>query len=264
MTPNLRLDFVGQTERARQTINSWVADNTEQKIKDLIPAGVLTRDTSLVLTNAVYFHGLWSAPFDQQATEEADFYLGADRTTRVPLMHQQKRFRYAVDDGVQILELPYGEDDLSMVVLLPEAREGLARLESSLSLLNLQKWLKQVSLREVIVHLPRFKTTSQFELSETLASLGMVSAFDPSRADFSGINGKRNLYISAALHKAYVDVNEEGTEAAAATGIVISRSSIAVVPEKPPVFRADHPFVFLIRDRRSDAILFLGRLLDPS
>ena len=179
-------------------------------------------------------------------------------------MHTRHRFRYAAVDGVQILELPYVGDSLSLIALLPEKQDGLPDLEGRLTLGNWQKWRSGLVSQEVIVSLPRFKTTSQFELKPLLESMGIAAAFDPHAADFSGMTGDRTLYMSAVLHKAYVDVNEEGTEAAAATGVVMKTMAVRRRPMPPAVFRADHPFLFVIQDNRNGAILFLGRVADPT
>ncbi|HJN09530.1 MAG TPA: serpin family protein [Pirellulaceae bacterium] len=255
-----RLDFATKTEESRQTINGWVEDQTEDKIIELIPPDVLSSDTKLVLTNAVYFKGDWSEPFDEKRTKDEDFHLTATDKLKAPLMHNWNDFRYAAVDGFQVLELPYGDGSLSMVVLLPEKIDGLPDLEANLTTENLQKWIRKLKSEKVKVYLPKFKTTSQFKMSSTLKSMGMVSAFDPSLADFSGMTGGKDLFISAVIHKAFVDVNEEGTEAAAATAVVTGRP--APITE-PPVFRADHPFLFMIRDDRNGAILFVGRITNP-
>lgn len=257
-----RLNFA-KPEDAKRTINDWVQDRTEGKIQNLIPSGVLTPDTRLVLTNAVYFYGNWSTPFMKQLTRDQDFHLSAINTIKVPTMYQQGKLRYGEVDDLQILELPYGDGDLSMVILLPKEIDGLAGLESKLSLENLKSWLGSVKIEDAVqVTLPKFKTTSQFELADALQAMGMRQAFNARTADFSGMTGDRDLFISAVVHKAFVDVNEAGTEAAAATGVVISRTSVPI--KAPPFFRADHPFVFLIRDNRHGGILFLGRMTDPS
>ena len=257
------VDFAGQTEAARQTINSWVEKETEQKIQNLIAPGMLGPGTRLVLTNAIYFKGAWTDEFKKGVTKEAPFHLAAGEKTKAMLMRQTDDFKYAAVDDLQILELPYGQQrQLSMVVLLPQKVDGLAQLEKQLSSKNLEAWLAGLRTREVQVYLPRFKMTSQFKLNEALESLGMTSAFSPSQADFSGISTQEELYISAAIHKAFVDVNEQGTEAAAATGVILAPTS-APAPQEPVVFRADHPFIFLIRDNRSGGILFLGRLMNP-
>jgi serpin B len=260
-----RLDFVTQAEQARQTINKWVEDQTANKITDLIPSAALLKAARLVLTNAVYFKGDWTDPFDKSRTKDEDFHVAADRTIKAPLMSTRHRLSYAAADGMQILELPYGDRSLSLIAILPEKPGGLADLEGKLTFDNWRQWTGLLQPQEVIVYLPRFKTTSQFELGRLLQSMGMVSAFVPHAADFSGMTGNRDLYISAVLHKAFVDVNEEGTEAAAATAVVMVRASARPLrPTKPPVFRADHPFVFAIRDNRNGAILFLGRVADPT
>jgi serpin B len=259
-----RLNFA-QTEDARQAINGWVEDQTEDKITELLPVGVLSADTKLVLTNAVYFHDIWSDPFKKDRTKEEDFHLTAADKLKVPMMHRWDEFRYGAVDDLQILELPYGDGTLSMVVLLPKENDGLANLEAKLRFQNLQQWMNSVKHEdEVKVYLPKFKTTSQFQMADTLKAMGMELAFDANAADFSGMTGGRDLFISAVIHKAFVDVNEEGTEAAAATGIVMEPTAAPFEePKEPPVFRADHPFVFMIRDNRNGAILFLGRITNP-
>lgn len=258
-----RLDF-GQSEQARQTINSWIEEQTENKITDLIPPGVLSSNTRLVLTNAIYFHGNWTQPFDEDRTEEEDFHVTAADKVQVPMMHRSGEYRYGAVDDLQVLQLPYGEGNMSMIVLLPREGEGLPDLEAELTLKNLERWTGALKREdEVKVYLPRFKTTSQLELSGTLGAMGMPLAFDPDVANFSGMTRNRELFLSAAIHKAFVDVNEEGTEATAATGLVVGVTSVAPSRKEPPVFRADHPFVFLIRDNRTDAVLFLGRITNP-
>lgn len=256
-----RLNF-GQNQAASQTINQWVEEQTEKKITNLIPPQALSDLTRLVLTNAVYFHGKWQEPFHKQMTREEKFHLLDGSSVQTPFMYQEGRFRFHQQAGLQLLELPYAEGEFSMIILLPEERGGLPELERQLTAEQVTGWLKNLTRsRTVEVYLPRFQTTAQFQLNSVLAELGMPSPFDPQRADFTGMNPEGDLYISAVLHKAYVDVNEEGTEAAAATGIVVGVTSAPVDP--PPVFRADHPFVYLIRDNTTQALLFLGRLQNP-
>jgi serpin B len=260
-----RLDFAQHAEESRQTINHWVEDQTAGKIKDLILSAAQISGARLVLTNAVYFKGDWTDPFKKNLTKDEDFHLSAQQTVKAPLMHTRHHFRYAASDGLQVLELPYGDRSLSLIVLLPEKKDGLAKLEERLTFANWQQWTQNLSSQDVIVFLPRFKTTTQFEMNPLLQSLGITSAFNPQMADFSGMTGGRDFYVSAVLHKAYVDVNEEGTEAAAATGIIMRATAVRMPrPEEPPVFRADHPFVFAIRDNRNGAVLFIGRLADPT
>ena len=257
-----QVDFSRETEKARKTINAWVEKQTKDKIKNLIPKNILTRLTRLVLTNAIYFKGDWASKFKEEKTQEEFFYTKSDKKIKVPLMHQTETFRYGQTDQLQILELPYKGEQLSMVVLLPKGRNDLGRLEKNLKPENLKNWLKKLRKRKVEVYLPKFKLTSKFSLSNILEKMGMPFAFDKpaGTADFSGMDGRRELFISAVLHKAFVEVNEEGTEAAAATAVVMSLRSM---PTPPPVFRADHPFVFIIRDNPTGSILFMGRLANP-
>ena len=255
------VDFVGQTEQARQTINAWVEEQTNDKIRELLPPGILTPETALVLTNAIYFKGDWASQFDPDATADAPFHTSADETVDAPLMHQEDTFGYAEDENVQILSLPYVGDELSMVVILPKQVDGLADAAGQLSPDALSGMITGLQEREVVVYLPKFTMTSEFGLGEVLQSMGMTDAFAFDNADFSGMNGGRDLFISAVIHKAFVDVNEEGTEAAAATGVVMGVTS---VPPPPPVFRADHPFLFVIRHNETGAILFMGRVMDPT
>ncbi len=256
------VDFRGATEVARRTINTWVENQTAGKIQDLIGSGVIDASTRLVLTNAIYFKGNWSSPFRPEQTREDDFHVAPGRTVRVPLMHQTGQFGYAEDELVQVLELPYIGGDLTMVVILPKRTEGLSAVDLALSTEWLAARLESLQSTRVDVALPRFKLTAEFELTPALTALGMTLPFSD-RADFSGMNGGNEpLQISAVIHKAFVDVNETGTEAAAATAVGI-RAMSAMIPKPPIPFRADHPFHFLIRDRRSGSVLFLGCLTQP-
>jgi serpin B len=253
------VDFTGDPEGARHTINTWVEEKTEDKIKNLLKYGTITVDTRLVLTNALYFKGRWASQFDTANTKEASFWLAPDSCVIVPMMSQTGDFGYMETDALQVLELQYEGDGLSMVVLLPKETGGLAELEQSLSAEALAGWLEGLEKRSVVVSLPRFMMTAEFNLDEVLKAMGMADAFS-SAADFSGMTGKRGLLISAVVHKAFVDVNEEGTEAAAATAVVVMMYCEEAMPS---VFRADHPFLFMIRDNESGSILALGRLANP-
>ena len=255
------VDFVGATETARQTINAWVEKKTNDKIKNLIPKGVLDSMTRLVLTNAIYFKGNWARQFKEDKTKEAPFTLSGGKKVDVAMMNQTAKFGYMETDTFQGLELPYVDNELSMIVLLPKKYDGLGELEQSLTLEHLSQWQSKLVKREVVVSIPKFKLTSQFSLASVLKAMGMTDAFSSS-ANFSGMNGKRDLFISAVIHKAYVDVNEEGTEAAAATAVTMRLTSMGP-SSRPPVFRADHPFLFLIRDNQSGSILFIGRVMNP-
>jgi len=254
------VDFVRAAETARKTINAWVEKKTNDKIKNLISEGVLDSMTRLVLTNAIYFKGNWARQFKENRTEDSTFTLADGQKIDVATMNQKAEFGYMETDTFQALELPYVDEELSMVILLPKQFDALDEFEKTLTPDNLSQWLAKIHKREVVVFVPKFKMTSQFSLASVLKSIGMKDAFS-SNADFSGINGKRGLFISAVIHKAYVEVNEEGTEAAAATGVVMRLTSIGPAPI--PVFRADHPFLFLIRDNLTGSILFIGRVANP-
>jgi serpin B len=256
------VDFVRDPEQARQRINDWVLQRTEGKISDLIPQGVLNDLTRLVLTNAIYFKGAWSKPFSKSATREHQFHVTSDKTTQASFMSKQDDFKLWAGEGLKVLELPYGKGQLTAAVILPDATDGLTELESKLSAEKLERWLSGLRSRKVQVLLPRFKLTSQFSLRDVLTAMGMRLAFQMGKADFSGISSQEPLYISAVIHKAFVDVNEEGTEAAAATGVVVAARA-AMVLNEPIVFRADHPFLFLIRDLRTGSIVFMGRVVNP-
>ncbi len=266
------LDFKDATEASRVTINDWVAKKTADKIQNLLAPGVLTPQTRLVLTNAIYFKGAWQATFDKEETKPEDFHLADGKTVKAELMHREGAgYRYADEGSFQELELPYQGMELSMVILLPREAGGLPGLEAQLTAAktgaaNAKKWIEDLHPeRKVIVTMPKFKMTEEFELQEPLTALGMGEAFDKGKADFAGMTDARpGFVISAVIHKAYVDVNEQGTEAAAATAVVMVGAMAAMrPPPAPPVFRADHPFVFLIRDNKSGGILFMGRVERP-
>jgi serpin B len=254
------VDFAGATEEARQTINAWVAQRTANLITELLKRGDLDGLTVLVLTNAIYFKADWLTQFDPKDTREGDFHVAAGKLVRAPLMSLASRLPYAEFDGGQALELPYVGEKLSMLLLLPRERGGLAALEELLSTARIGEITGALKPRRVHVTLPRFKTRFHTDLAEVLAAMGMPSAFSPRSADFSGLDGSRTLFISKVIHEACLDLNEEGSEAAAATAVVMTRTAIEPAAE----FRADHPFLLLIRERESGAILFLGRLVNPA
>ena len=254
------VDFATRTEEARKAINAWVEEETREKIRDLVKEGMLSPATTLVLCNAIYFKGDWLRPFDSRFTVEAPFHVGPDKTVQAPMMNQTTEAKVHAFEGFSALELPYAGNDLSMVVLLPEARDGLAALEARLTADALAEWLETLSYArpgEVMLGLPKFKATSEFELSSVLAGMGMPSAF--TNADFSGMTGRRDLFIGKVAHKAFVEVNEEGTEAAAATAVIMDKAM-----SLPVTFLADHPFLFLIRENTTGSLLFLGRIVDPT
>ncbi|HEY54450.1 MAG TPA: serpin family protein, partial [Caldilineae bacterium] len=216
------LDFVNDAEAARVQINARIEEETRGKISDLIPPGMLDSLTTLVLTNAIYFKGNWANQFDKKKTKENPFWLSATKAVDAPMMTQKRSFGYAAIRDLQILELPYVGGDLSMILLLPRSIDGLPALEDALTAENLGKWTRRLRPQEVEVFLPKFKATSSFSLSETLAAMGMKDVFGA--ADFSGMTGKRDLFISEVLHKAFIEVNEEGSEAAAATAVLVAKS----------------------------------------
>ena len=260
------VDFHANPEAARALINTWVAAQTRQKILNLVPAGSVTPLTRLILTNAIYFKAAWANPFAKSLTLSDDFHLSSTQTIKTDLMRLSKAGQYFRGPAFQALELPYKSNELSMIVLLPDSPDGLPALEQSLTAADLNKWVGSLGYEQkIIITFPKFKITEQFELSHTLESLGMNQAFHPGQADFSAITGDKSFSISAAIHKAYIDVDEEGTEAAAATAVIMTLAAMRPAPPTPPiVFRADHPFLFLIRDNSTGAILFLGRLTDPT
>ncbi len=251
------LDFLEDPDGSRVTINDWVAMMTEDRIRDLIPRGVIDASTRLVLTNAIYFNAAWDVPFEEEQTQDGPFTLLDGSTATVPLMQQTERHRYASGDGWQAVELAYDANELRMIVLLPE--EGrFAEIEGGLDAAFFDGVRENLATRQTTVTLPRFEFEASFGLNDPLQALGMVDAFGGA-ADFSGIDGTRSLYIQAVLHKAFVSVNEAGTEAAAATAVVVRDTS---APE-PAEITMDRPFLFFIVDEPTGQLLFLGRVLDP-
>jgi serine protease inhibitor len=252
-------DFESDPEAARHNVNAWVAAQTNDRIRDLFPPGTINTYTRLVLANAIYFKGLWAAQFDREQTRDATFHLSAADHVSVPTMRREDVARVAPLSGARMLELRYRGGDLSMLILLPHKLDGLAELEASLTSEALRQAI--AALEEtpsaIPIAIPRFRIESKFMLGSTLSAMGMPSAFQPGAADFSGIDGRRDLHIAAAIHQSFVMVNEEGTEAAAATGISIGATSVV------ESFTADHPFLFVIHDNVTGSILFMGRLMDP-
>jgi serpin B len=254
-----QLDFRGDADGGRKVINAWVEEQTKKRITELLKPGIITDRTRLVLTNAIYFKGTWLDPFEKKATREQTFHA-PDGEQKVQMMHKVEDLRAYEGDGIKALELPYQGEDLSMVFLLPDARDGLAALEEQLGADALKRWLDGMHEQKVVAALPRFEVTSDFGLHEVLPDMGMKEAFSMA-ADFSGMNGDTDLYITAVVHKAFVKVDEEGSEAAAATAVVVGEKGVA---KQPLQFIADHPFLFLIRDKRTGSILFLGRVSSPA
>jgi serpin B len=255
-------DFTTEAAAVTDEVNRWVARETKDKIQNILPAGSLDAMTRLVLANAMYFKGAWTASFEKTNTVTNAFYVSSTGQVEAPLMHQPLvGVNYMETNDFQAVELPYGSNQLaSMVILLPRQVDGCAQVEAQLSPAFVSATLASMLKQNVELFLPRFTLASSFELSSTLAGMGMPDAFTPGAANFSGIDGTTSLFISHVFHKAWGEVNEQGTEAAAATVVVLKSASV------PPtfLFRADHPFLFFIRDTQSGSLLFLGRLADPS
>lgn len=260
------VDFRGNLEPSRLKINTWVEKQTMDKIKDLFPKGSLNESTKLALTNAVYFKGSWVKAFDPKDTVEERFIHGeiTDNVVNVPMMRRTDKdalFPYYEDENAQLLEMPYQGDDLSMMVILPKQKVALDKIETNLTSKMLAAWQSKMVVKEVNVFFPKFKLETDYDLIKPLKNLGMQEPFALT-SDFSGMDGTKKLYIGTVVHKAFVDVNEEGTEAAAATGIgMMTKTSANIDPV--PVFRADHPFIFIIKDKVSGNILFIGRFVIP-
>jgi serpin B len=249
------LDFLGDPDGSRTVINDWVEDRTNDRIEDLLPQGSITVDTRLVLTNAIYFSAAWDDPFEPGDTRPAPFTLADGSTVDVPTLHQTSQsYRYGEGDGFRAAELPYDGEQLSMVVVVPD---DLASFEASMTGATLAQITDSLEGAEVELALPKFDFDAPLGLKEHLMALGMKDAF--LAADFSGIDGTRNLVITDVLHKGFVAIDEKGTEAAAATAVIIGETS---VPEHRQL-TVDRPFVFLIRDIPTGAILFVGRVVDP-
>ncbi|MCL7452602.1 MAG: serpin family protein [Anaerolineae bacterium] len=253
------VDFLSAPEEARETINAWVEDETEGKIQDLIPSGVIDSLTRLVLTNAIYFNAAWADPFEPDMTKNGPFYLLDGGEVSVPMMRQMISLPYYAGDGYQAVEMFYDGHELSMVILLPE-QSALKAFEGSLDRDQLAAIVQNLEHQPVSLTMPRFEFDAEFSLKEALATLGMPQAFTEA-ADFSGMTGNRDLLISEVVHKAFVAVDEAGTEAAAATAVEMA---VTGAPAEPVQVTLDHPFLFLIRDIETGTILFLGRVVDPS
>jgi serine protease inhibitor len=294
------VDFVKNAEGSRKRINAWVEKQTRDRIKDLIPPRAIDENTRLVITNAIYFKGQWSKPFEKDETKDRPFTLADGKKVKVPTMHAftgvaryaafekdgtffktPERVRigetkaaenYPGRDGFEMVELPYKGDELSMLVLAPRSPDGLKKLEKKLTADSLEAWANKLRARQVEVFLPKFKLESSFALKKPLEELGMKRAFiDPRRkngAQFDGMTDTKDprekLYITKVLHKAFVEVGEKGTEAAAATAVIMAKTASRPTTVRfTPVFKADKPFVFLIRERKTGSILFLGRVTKP-
>jgi serpin B len=261
------LDFANDPSVAASTINQWVASRTANKIQNILSPSDVTPATRLILTNAIYFKGAWSAPFEEAATQNKDFTTGSDTISQVPIMEQTTNFAYADVGGAQILQLPYEGDDVSMFILLPKNND-LPTFEKNLRYQNISDWEGALQDQLVDVSMPKFKIETQEQMSSDLEAMGMPTAFSPTAADLSGMaaiaNPSQNLYISAVIHKAFIDTDENGTEAAAATAIVIARATaVSSSRPTPVIFNANHPFMFFIQENKTGNILFVGRVVNP-
>ena len=254
------LDFINEAEECRVTINDWVSNQTEGRIEDLIPQGAISELTRLVLTNAIYFNAAWKYPFDEGVTSDGQFYLLDGGQVTVPMMMQTESLGYTKGEGYQAVELLYDGDELSMVILLPASR-NFENFEEGLQAQQVDAIISELQSARVTLTMPRFEFESQCSLKDTLSDMGMPIAFSPDEADFSGMTVNRELFISDVVHKAFVAVDEAGTEAVAATAVIMTNTA---VPEPPVEVAVDRPFIFLIRDIETGAILFVGRVLNPS
>ena len=254
------VDFITSDQRVRVQINTWVADQTEQRIKDLLAPHHVTPATKLVVVNAIYFLADWAVPFDKARTQPRTFWVNGTTQSQVPTMARLDGFRYASGSGAALIELPYKGDSMAMYVLVPDARDGLAAVEKALEP-TLKALQPKLAMREIALTLPRFTIDppQPLELDAALKAMGMTSAFNAHTADFTGL-AREGMFISSVVHKAFVKVDEKGTEAAAATAIVMGPGG---APPKPVELKADHPFLFVIVDKATGLIMFLGRVVDP-
>jgi len=257
-----KVDYQNNPDPSRRQINDWVAQQTHDKIKDLIPAGAITSSTRMVLANAIYMKASWTFPFKKESTGKQAFHLSADKSVDVDMMHQTAHFKYGESADWQAVELPYVGDELAMLVLLPRDGQKLAAMEQTLDADSLKKTLDSLQPTRVAIALPKFTIQQSLDLTQTLRLLKIELAFS-GNADFSGMDGRRDLFISAAVHKVFVAVDEAGTEAAAATGMIMSAMGMPA-RESIVEFVADHPFVTVIYHRSTGVVLFIGRVANPA
>jgi serpin B len=261
------VDFEGSPGDARNAINAWVDQNTKGKIKELLAPSDVSPLTRLVLANAIYFKGDWAARFPPADTHDSNFYRKNGDPVKVRLMAQCGNFAFFENDAFKMVEMPYVGKQLSMLAFVPQSAEGLPEFEKTLTPDKIASWSGQLVEQRINVYFPRFKSALRLELQNQLRSLGMVQSFDPSQADFTGMTGadpQKKLHISKVIHEALVEINEEGTEAAGATAVVVTRKGGGSIVPEPPTFRADRPFLYMIRHNPTGSILFMGRLVDPT
>ena len=259
-----KVDFINpeHEEKARKEINIWVEQKTKNKIKELIKPGILNVDRRLILVNAIYFNGKWAKKFDSSLTKEDDFDVSPEKKIKAKFMHVENHYNYYKDEEIQTIEIPYKDSIASMLVILPNEMQNLKTVEASLNPAYYKTIISSLQNKSVQLSLPKFKTTAEFKLNAVLSNMGMPLSFTPN-ADFSGMRADslKDLFISDALHKAFVNVSEVGTEAAAATAIVMTTCS---APAPPLLFKVDHPFIFIIKDNATGSILFMGEIKDPT
>lgn len=259
----IQVDFTADREAIRHDINQWVLEETRQKIRDLIAPGVLTHDTRMVLVNAIHFFGPWLSEFDKDLTREDEFTTGYGEKRDVPFMYRNQRLPYFEDQTMQVLEIPYTGEDFSMVIMLPKEGQQLQDIEQALHADHFLQIIEQLDLPgpEMDIWIPRWEAETKVDLEKVLSEMGMPIAFS-TRADFSGMTGRQDLMIDKVIHQAMIEVAEEGTEAAAATAVVVVRKSLAE-PEERILFKANRPFLFFIKDREFNSVLFMGRVNAP-
>ncbi len=258
------LDFRSDPEKARNKINEWVEKTTEGRIKNIIGEGILKRETPLVLTNTVFFKAEWMTKFEPQNSRVMPFFVAASESVPAVMMTKtESGIKYLKESDLEIAEIPYNDNRMSMLIILPQKGTDLGNIEKKLDHIKFSEWAIFMSPRKVRLTMPKFKCEQSFELGETLKELGVVSAFSPEEADFSAMNGRKNIFIGAAVHKTFVEVGEEGTEAAAATAVIMTKTSMINEPDDVVDFKADRPFIFIIKDNKTQAIIFIGRYVKP-
>jgi len=258
-----KVDFKENSERARKEINNWVEQNTARKIKGFLPPKAVNRDTRMALINAIYFKGTWLHEFQKEKTHHAPFYISSDleNVVEVEMMSHTTKHNYFADEenGCKIIELPYSGNDISMFIVLPNEINGVSRLERMITTEIMSTWIRSAQNTTVKVSIPKFVLSQHFELKDVLSELGVYDLFQPGISDLSGLSSVESLHVSHVIHKAHINVNEQGTEAAAASGVLVQKRSIDLHPE----FHADHPFLFFVYHKSSSAVLFIGRIKKP-
>jgi len=260
---NVDFKDAAEREKARQELNSWVEQKTNDKIKNLIKEDDIDRDTRLILVNAIYFKDVWAYPFEASETKVKPFFLNDNDTIHTLMMPKTEGINYYENSDMKAVEIPYKDDKLSMLIFLPNYNDGIGDMEKSLNNGLYSQVLSSLKRERVELSLPKFKTTLDFKLDIALKKMGMLIAFDPYHADFSGMTGSNDLYISHVIHKVFIDVNESGTEAAAATAVTMNFMCNIVDRRDKKIFNADHPFIFLIKDNATGSILFMGKIMNP-